>query len=90
MASATSVLGRIINAEHVKADNGLGSIISFSNQLTQALGQLVKPFTSVQTEVINLTKALGLAGTNVMAFSERLIAQNKAMSLSMSYGVSNE
>ena len=68
----------------------LGLVLNAAKMLVTGLTNLVAPFTSVQTSVIDLTKNLGLAGTNIMALSKRIIAQNKAMSLSMSYSVSTE
>lgn len=70
--------------------NGLGKFLNTANAFIQSVGDMVEPFTKVQSAVIELTKAVGTAGSNIMALSKRMIAQNKAMSLSMSYGVSNQ
>ena len=52
--------------------------------------QLVQPFSKVQDEFQKLVTNAGLAGKSIMAFSERLIEQNRRMSFSLSYGVSDD
>ena len=56
----------------------------------QSLASIVAPFTQIQNSAIELARSAGLAGQSIMAVSSRLIEQNRAMSLSMSYNVSSE
>ena len=59
---------------------------SFAKDVEYAL----TPFTRVQKGAIELAKAVGMSSRGIMASSERLIAQNRKMSLSMSYNISNQ
>ena len=69
---------------------GWGKYASHVMGLIQNLESTVAPLAKVQKEFTNLAKAAGLAGSSVMAMSKRAIEANKALSLSMKYGFSNE
>ena len=69
---------------------GWGKYASHVMGLIQNLETTVAPLAKVQKEFTNLAKAAGLAGSSVMAMSKRAIEANKALSLSMKYGFSNE
>lgn len=51
---------------------------------------IIKPFAKVETEAAKMAKSLGLASKSILDISRNMVAQNKAFSLSMNYGVSNQ
>ena len=70
--------------------DGWGLLMKAIDREMGTLANAVKPFSEVQSETAKLVKALGLASSNIMEMSKRLVIQNRAMSLSMNYGISNQ
>ena len=70
--------------------DGWGFASKLFNGWLQDMGKLVSPFSKVQSAAIELAKAVGYAGSSIYSMSERMIAQNKALALSMNYNMSNE
>ncbi len=62
---------------------------AFARKLDE-MTNLVEPFSKVEDASSKLAKAVGLSARDIQASAERLVAFNKNISLSRSYGISNE
>ena len=69
---------------------GLDKVSLAATNLLDMVGSMIQPFSKVQSAAIELAKSVGIAGKSIMGMTERMIAQNKALSLSMNYNISNE
>ena len=87
--AAQNVANGAVNAARTLLSAG-NIVLNTLDGAMQHVAALVGPFSQVQKSAIELAKSAGLAGKSIMATSSRLIEQNRAMSLSMSYNVSNE
>lgn len=85
-----SAVPKALKKMSVQVLNGIGPVGTKLIELGNYMQKLVEPFSKVQDAVSELTKATGLASQGVMNLTKRMIAQNREMSLSMSYGMSNE
>ena len=86
IAKKGSILQRMI-AEGTKS---LGKVSQSLNAMLGSLESMIEPFSKIQSAAIDLGKAVGFAGQSIMTMTERMIAQNKALSLSMNYNISSE
>ena len=87
---AVSSVGADIKQKIKDGAAGLGVVANAANLLLDRIESMVQPFSKVQSAAIELAKSIGVAGKNIMGMTERMIAQNKALSLSMNYNISNE
>ena len=69
---------------------GWGPASRYFDQAIQTMGNIVKPFSKVQSAASDLARSLGLAGSNIMNVAQRAVATNKRMQLSTRYDISNE
>ena len=70
--------------------SGWGTFAQEYQKMIDMVLSTVKPFSKVQTAAAELARSVGFAGESIMGISRRMVAQNKQMSLSMKYGMSNE
>lgn len=68
----------------------LGRIGGIANQIIESMLGIIQPFAKVQGEAAKLARTVGLASSSIMSMARNIVAQNKAFSLSMSYGVSDK
>ena len=59
-------------------------------QMSDAIANIVEPFTKVQNAAIELSKSLGLSTKSIMDTTQRTIELNRERQLSMVYNVSTE
>ena len=70
--------------------DGLGPTMGRLIEVMDTLHGFVKPFSEVQNAAAELSRTLGLAGSNIMQVSKMLVAQNKDAQISLQYGVSGK
>ena len=75
--------------EKVSAE-GLGIATKKLYDLMMSVTAFIKPFSQVQAEFEKFAKIVGMTGIGMQRMTERLVEQNRRLSLSMSYGVSNK
>ena len=69
--------------------SGMLPILAQLDQTSQAVAGLVKPFSEIQSAMIDLTKAAGLASYGIDEAAKRIVVANKLKSLSINYGLSS-
>ena len=73
-----------------KSISELGAVADIVSGNLNMMVNSLKPFTEVQSAVVNLTKQMGLSADNIAALTNRTIARNKELSISANYGISNQ